>query len=68
VANKVFSPAQGDEEYAKRVVQAYQEARAKGLGATTIGGKMIDFGSFKRAESLLAFARAVEDKENKQTV
>jgi len=63
VANLVFSPARGDVEYAKRVVEAYQEARAKGLGATTIGGKMIDFGSFKRAESLLAFAVAIEKKE-----
>ena len=66
VANQVFTPAQADVEYAKKVVEAYQEARAKGLGATTLGGKMIDFGSFKRAESLLAFARAVEDKQNKQ--
>jgi citrate lyase beta subunit len=66
VANQVFTPAQADVEYAKKVVEAYQEARAKGLGATTLGGKMIDFGSFKRAESLLAFASAVEDKQNKQ--
>jgi hypothetical protein len=33
------------------------------LGATTLGGKMIDFGSFKRAESLLGFASAIEEKE-----
>jgi citrate lyase subunit beta/citryl-CoA lyase len=63
VANQVFSPARVDVEYAKKVVEAYQEASAKGLGATTIGGKMIDFGSFKRAESLLAFAVAIEKKE-----
>jgi predicted amidohydrolase len=31
------------------------------------GGKMIDFGSFKRAESLLAFSRAVEEREKKQS-
>jgi len=63
VTNQVFSPARVDVEYAKKVVEAYQEASAKGLGATTIGGKMIDFGSFKRAESLLAFAVAIEKKE-----
>jgi citrate lyase subunit beta/citryl-CoA lyase len=66
VANQVFSPARGDVEYAKKVVEAYQEARSKGLGATTLGGKMIDYGSFKRAESLLAFSRAVEEREKKQ--
>jgi citrate lyase subunit beta/citryl-CoA lyase len=62
VANQVFSPARADVEYARKVVDAYQEARAKGLGATTLGGKMIDFGSFKRAESLLAFSSAVEER------
>jgi citrate lyase beta subunit len=51
--------------YAKKVAEAYQEARAKGLGATTLGGKMIDLGSFKRAESLLGFARAVEEREKR---
>jgi hypothetical protein len=30
------------------------------------GGKMIDFGSFKRAESLLASSRAGEEKEQRQ--
>jgi citrate lyase beta subunit len=30
------------------------------LGATTIGGKMIDYGSFKRAEALLSTARVIE--------
>jgi citrate lyase subunit beta/citryl-CoA lyase len=63
VANQVFSPAGADVAYAKKVVEAYEEARAKGLGATTLGGKMIDYGSFKRAESLLAFASAVAEKE-----
>jgi len=63
VANQVFSPAKADVGYAKKVVDAYQEARSKGLGATTLGGKMIDFGSFKRAESLLAFASSIEQRE-----
>ena len=62
VANQVFSPAKADVGYAKKVVDAYQEARSKGLGATTLGGKMIDFGSFKRAESLLAFASSIEQR------
>jgi citrate lyase subunit beta/citryl-CoA lyase len=60
VVNETFSPAKDDVEFAKKVVDAYEEARAKGLGATTIGGKMIDYGSFKRAESLLSYAGAIE--------
>jgi citrate lyase subunit beta/citryl-CoA lyase len=60
VVNETFSPAKDDVKFAKKVVDAYKEARAKGLGATTIGGKMIDYGSFKRAESLLSYAGAIE--------
>jgi len=65
VVNQAFAPDKGDVAFARRVVAAYEEARSKGLGATTIGGKMIDYGSFKRAESLLALSRAIEEKENK---
>ena len=65
VVNQVFAPALGDVAFAERVVAAYEEARAKGLGATTIGGKMIDYGSFRRAESLLALSRGIEEKEKK---
>jgi len=68
VANEMFTPAVADVVYAKKVAEAYQEARAKGLGATTLGGKMIDLGSFKRAESLLAFASSIEDREKKTKI
>ncbi len=64
--NDVFSPAEEDVDFASMVVKAYEEARAKGSGATTIGGRMIDYGSFKRAEALLLFAKAVEEKEKKK--
>ena len=60
VVNDTFSPAKEDVEFAEKVVDAYERAKAKGLGATTIGGKMIDYGSFKRAESLLSYAGAIE--------
>ena len=62
-ANEVFSPAKEEIDFANQVVEAYEDARAKGLGATTIGGKMIDYGSFKRAESLLSLAAAIAEKE-----
>jgi len=62
-ANEVFSPANEEIDFANQVVEAYEDARAKGLGATTIGGKMIDLGSFKRAEGILRLAEAIEEKE-----
>jgi citrate lyase subunit beta/citryl-CoA lyase len=63
--NQVFAPAKSDVDFAKSVVAAYEEAREKGLGATTMGGKMIDYGSFKRAQSLLAYAKAIEKREKR---
>ena len=65
VVNEVFSPAKEDVDFAKTVIGAYEEAKAKGLGATSLGGKMIDYGTFKRAEALLALAEAIEEKENR---
>lgn len=58
--NAAFSPAEEDVAFARMVMKVYEEAREKGLGATTIGGKMIDYGSFKRAEALLSTARVIE--------
>ncbi len=66
VVNEVFSPAKEDVDFAKRVVGAYEEAKAMGLGATSLGGKMIDYGTFKRAEALLALAGAIEEKDKRK--
>ena len=66
VVNDCFSPAKEDVDFAKQVAEAYNAARAKGLGATTLGGKMIDYGSFKRAEDLLSLAETIEEKEKER--
>jgi citrate lyase subunit beta/citryl-CoA lyase len=57
--NQTFAPPAEDIDFARRVVAAYEQAQAKGLGATSMGGKMVDFGSFKRAQSLLSLAEAI---------
>jgi len=61
--NQTFAPPPEDIDFAKRVVAAYEDAQAKGLGATTMGGKMVDFGSFKRAQSLLSLAQAIAERK-----
>jgi len=66
VVNEIYSPAKEDIDFAKSVVGAYEEAKAKGLGATSLGGKMIDYGTFKRAEALLALAEAIEERDEKK--
>jgi citrate lyase subunit beta/citryl-CoA lyase len=39
VVNEEFTPPREEIDFANLVVEAYGEAKAKGLGATTIGGK-----------------------------
>lgn len=61
--NEAFTPDRGELDFAARVVEAYEAAKEKGLGATTLGGKMIDLSSYKRACALLAYARAIQERE-----
>ncbi|MBW1713001.1 MAG: CoA ester lyase [Deltaproteobacteria bacterium] len=61
--NKAFSPDPAEVELARQVIEAYQAASSKGLGAASMGGKMIDLSSAKRAEALLAADRAIREKQ-----
>lgn len=64
--NQVFSPAEEDIDLARQVVESYDEARAKGLGTTTVGGRMVDYGSYRRAVNLLSIAEAIAEKEEER--
>lgn len=63
--NAVFMPTETEIEYAKRVVQAFNEAKTKGLGAISLNGKMIDEASFRQAENLWHYARTISKKDKK---
>ncbi len=52
--HRVFYPTSQEIEWAKKVINAYKEAKQKKTGATKVEGKMIDEVHFKRAEALLA--------------
>ncbi len=52
--NQIFSPTKEEIDFAKRVIEVYEEAKTKGLGATSIGGRMIDYGSYRRALNLIS--------------
>jgi citrate lyase subunit beta/citryl-CoA lyase len=64
--NQAFSPSKEEVEFAGRVIKAYEEAKAKGLGATSIGGRMIDFGSYRRALNLLSVAEKIAEREKRR--
>ena len=57
--NEILSPLPEEVEYARRVVEAFEEAEAHGRGATSLDGKMIDVPIVKRARNLLAMQDAI---------
>lgn len=57
LANRAFQPDAEEIAQALRVTQAAAEARAKGLGAYVVDGRMIDAPFERRAEAIVALAR-----------
>lgn len=55
---KVFTPDQAAIEYAQRVIAGAEEAIAGGRGAFLLDGEMVDLPVIKRAQTMLARARA----------
>lgn len=64
--NKTFSPSLDEAGYSRRVVEAFEEAQAKGLGAISFEGKMIDIMSYRQAKDLVNFVEVVVEKEKKR--
>ena len=60
--NQAFSPSEEDIDFAKQVIRAYEEAKARGSGATSLGGRMVDYGSYRRASNLLSIAERMAGK------
>lgn len=54
--NRVFSPSEDELEEARRIVAAYEEAAARGIGAISVDGRMIDEPIVRAARELLALA------------
>jgi citrate lyase subunit beta/citryl-CoA lyase len=60
IANEIFSPSDEEIAYARRVLEASQQAQAKGIGVFTIEGTMIDDPAIRRAEAVVALSRQME--------
>jgi len=66
ILNEEYAPQAGDVAHAERVVTAYENATAQGVGAITVDGKMIDVPVVERAQALLARHRAIRGREAKR--
>ena len=56
LANAVFRPSDAEIAHSLKVIEAAREAAAKGIGAFTVNGRMVDGPFVRRAESVLALA------------
>ncbi len=59
VIHEAFAPTSAELEKAQRIVAAFEDAEAKGLGAVSLGSKMIDPPVVKRAQRTVRLAQAV---------
>ncbi len=60
VVNEVFSPTEKEIEKAQKIVDAFEEAKAKGLGVVALGTKMIDAPVVNRARKIIEIARRTQ--------
>jgi citrate lyase subunit beta/citryl-CoA lyase len=60
--NAVFSPTAEEIDYARQVVQAFEEANARGDGSVAFGGQLIDRPIVERARRTLEMAEALAVK------
>ena len=62
--NQVFSPSEEEVAHAQRVVDAFRQAEAQGLGAISLDGTMIDVANARQAKDLLSWAEAIDRKRD----
>ncbi len=62
ILNEEFRPEPAEVERARRMVAAFDQAAAQGLGATTFEGRMIDVPVVRRAQNVLARHEAIETR------
>jgi len=66
ILNEEYGAAPAEVDRARRMIAAYEEAIAGGVGAVTFEGRMIDVPVVERARALLAFARRLEARERRE--
>jgi citrate lyase subunit beta/citryl-CoA lyase len=67
ILNEEFRASAEEVGHARRVIAAYDEALAQGVGAVTVDGKMIDVPVVERARLLIEREEAIAARETKMT-
>lgn len=67
ILNRVFSPAPDKVEYARRVVEAFEDGLKRGTASVNLDGKMVDIPVYRRAQVVFERARAIAALEQRKT-
>lgn len=59
--NRIFAPAAEEIAAARRIIEAFEEARSEGRGVVTVDGRMIEHLHVANAQRILALAQAIEN-------
>jgi citrate lyase subunit beta/citryl-CoA lyase len=59
IANAAFTPAKEDIDYARDVLKAFDDARAKGQGAIAFRGQLLDYPIVDRARQTVNLAKSL---------
>jgi (3S)-malyl-CoA thioesterase len=63
ITNEVFAPTEDQVELARRQIEAFEAAEARGEGVAVVDGKIVENLHVETARALLAKARAVRERE-----
>ncbi|MDR3556362.1 MAG: CoA ester lyase [Syntrophobacteraceae bacterium] len=66
IVNEVYTPSEEAFERSKRILEAYEQARAAGVGSIALDGKMVDGASIRVAQVVRARREAI-DRNGKKT-
>ena len=64
--NRVFSPSQVELQNARRIVQAFEKARASGRERASVGGKLVEVPIYAAAKRLLESAGRIQPAQRKK--
>jgi len=66
LVNSVFTPSDEEVALARRIVEEFEEAKARGVGAISLDGMMVDEANYKQAKALLALVELIEEREHRR--
>ena len=66
VLNRVFTPDPSKVDYARRVVEAFEDGVRRGTASVNLDGRMVDVPVYRRAQVILARADAVAVTERRK--